>query len=560
MSYAPAFPLGSPLDARWLASQQPHAFAPFQFGQHSFAPSYPQFPIFQPQPQRGVLYPQSNWNRQAPSPFFLPPPSQVNSNLGPFLHASVAPPQGLQGLQGHFGLGPASFLPQPSAFAPGTLVGPWPGIRRSRRNPLVNPDRTQNVYVRLLPPLASDATLFELGSRFAPVVSVRALLNPLPLPFQAPKIYDSMGREYPRPSPLAYGAQVPLCRGVGFVLYHSIEDAEKAILGLNELGFDASFAKLPIIDFDEESLANIFHPAVVQSVRLLCHPENGDGTPGLSRGIGFARLESRAEADAAIKRLRDSVVPGGHLPLKIRFADSRSQRDLKATLPGRTSPLIRRQHQQHFESLSLSGLSRHGLITPPATPKRNKTRSAPSSQYSTEGTSNTSGSPSPRRHPSSSKTSIQSYRTKSTSTSHSLSPPSKKATNFAPSSMRRSSDPCIVFPPTPPQSPIRSAQRPSYDSFPFITPPRTPTGLRGSPSSRKSPSPPSRKVKVVRSPPSRTHPVSAGPLRTRFHIPDDTLFDIDELESACGSLEADVISSETLAASKRMTGPRKSLP
>ncbi|KAL8279358.1 hypothetical protein RQP46_008170 [Phenoliferia psychrophenolica] len=490
MSYAPAaFPLGSPLDARWLASQQPHAFAPFQSGQPSFAPSYPQFPIFQPQPQRGVLYPQSNWN-------------------------------------------PSAFAP---GSIPGTLVGPWPGIRRSRRNPLANPDRTQNVYVRLLPPLASDATLFELGSRFAPVVSVRALLNPLPPQFQAPKIYDSMGREYPRPISLAFGTQVPLCRGVGFVLYHSIEDAEKAILGLNELGFDASFAKLPFIDFDEESLAKIFHPAVVQ-------------------------LESRAEADAAIKRLRDSVVPGGHLPLKIRFADSRSQRDLKATLPGRTSPLIRRQHQQHFESLSLSGLSRHGLITPPATPKRNKTRSAPSSQYSTEGTSNTSGSPSPRRHPSSSKTSIQSYRTKSTSTSHSLSPPSKKATNCAPSSMRRSSDPCIVFPPTPPQSPIRSAQRPSYDSFPFITPPRTPTDLRGSPSSRKSPSPPSRKVKVVRSPPSRTHPASAGPLRTRFHVPDDTLFDIDELESACESLEADVISSETLAASKRMTGPRKSLP
>lgn len=33
----------------------------------------------------------------------------------------------------------------------------------------------------------------------------------------------------------------------------------------------------------------LFAPSIVKSVRLLRYPEHADGTPGLSRGIGFAR-------------------------------------------------------------------------------------------------------------------------------------------------------------------------------------------------------------------------------------------------------------------------------
>lgn len=34
------------------------------------------------------------------------------------------------------------------------------------------------------------------------------------------------------------------CKGVGFILFTKIEDAEQAILGLNGMGFEASFAKV----------------------------------------------------------------------------------------------------------------------------------------------------------------------------------------------------------------------------------------------------------------------------------------------------------------------------
>ena len=37
------------------------------------------------------------------------------------------------------------------------------------------------------------------------------------------------------------------CKGVGFILFAKIEDAEQAILGLNGLGFEASFAKVCMV-------------------------------------------------------------------------------------------------------------------------------------------------------------------------------------------------------------------------------------------------------------------------------------------------------------------------
>ena len=85
-----------------------------------------------------------------------------------------------------------------------------------------------------------------LGSRFAPVVSVRALLNSV-LEQPADKLYDARGVEFPRPRSFYLGVPQPTCRGVGFILFHSIDDAAKGIIGLNGLGFDASYAKVGIL-------------------------------------------------------------------------------------------------------------------------------------------------------------------------------------------------------------------------------------------------------------------------------------------------------------------------
>ena len=188
-------------------------------------------------------------------------------------------------------------------------------------------------------------------------------------------------------------------------------------------------------------------------------------------------------------------------------------------------------------------------LTPPRrpTPKLGKSRSAPSSQYSYGTSSSRSGSP--RRHPASSHTSFDSPTKKE-----------KSYSLYAP--LSAFSDPAAVFPPTPPRTPTKaSGQRSAHETFPFVTPPRTPNGRRGSTAPRKTP-PSSRKPLSAATSTSHRLPASAGPLRTRFYLPYETLIEEDreELESACESLEADVISHETMLASKRMTEPRKSLP
>lgn len=88
-----------------------------------------------------------------------------------------------------------------------------------------SPLQTTNVYVRLLPPNCTDELLHTLGSLFGRPISVRALL-------ERNHGAENAGRECGK------------CKGVGFILYENVEVARRAIVGLNELGWQASFAKI----------------------------------------------------------------------------------------------------------------------------------------------------------------------------------------------------------------------------------------------------------------------------------------------------------------------------
>lgn len=70
----------------------------------------------------------------------------------------------------------------------------------------------------------------DLGARFGQVLSVRALLS---TSIQA----DNFG--IPR--------EETTCKGVGFILYKSPEEAEKAVIGLNAEGFEVSYAKVGLL-------------------------------------------------------------------------------------------------------------------------------------------------------------------------------------------------------------------------------------------------------------------------------------------------------------------------
>ncbi|KAK0518771.1 hypothetical protein OC835_007741, partial [Tilletia horrida] len=100
-------------------------------------------------------------------------------------------------------------------------------------------------------------------------------------------------------------AETGLCKGYGFLLYTSRDEAERAIGCLSRMGLQASFAKesfsarlrrmadkgssnvylsnLPT-DMTTHQLEHLFAPHNVISMRILL---NSDGT---SRGVGFVRL------------------------------------------------------------------------------------------------------------------------------------------------------------------------------------------------------------------------------------------------------------------------------
>ncbi|ORY88263.1 hypothetical protein BCR35DRAFT_351087 [Leucosporidium creatinivorum] len=217
-------------------------------------------------------------------------------------------------------------------------IAPWPGYRQQREVKLENIDRATNIYVRLLPPEATDSDLHALGSRFGQVLSVRALMatSKTTNPFSGLPV------------------ETQTCKGVGFILFKSPDEAERAVVSLNAEGFEASFAKesvsLKLRRLADESSTNLYltnippffgdhdivqllASATVLSVRILRendslpNAERGDG--GKSKGIGFARLEDRETADEAIARLNGLQLPGAHLPLRVRYADTREQRKLK---------------------------------------------------------------------------------------------------------------------------------------------------------------------------------------------------------------------------------------
>ncbi|KAI5804974.1 hypothetical protein EDC01DRAFT_610192 [Geopyxis carbonaria] len=136
------------------------------------------------------------------------------------------------------------------------------------------------------------------------------------------------------------------CKGYGFARYETIEEAENCIRGLVSLKYEAGFAResfnarlktladpnstnvyvsnLPR-DMNEKAMQDIFAGYVVVSNRIL-RDANGS-----SRGVGFARFESREICNDIIKKFHGTPVGDERLPLQVRYADTSAQKRLKAT-------------------------------------------------------------------------------------------------------------------------------------------------------------------------------------------------------------------------------------
>merc|ERR1712079_241177 len=127
--------------------------------------------------------------------------------------------------------------------------------------------------------------------------------------------------------------------GYGFVNYHRIEDASKAIQTLNGLRLQNKTIKVSYARPSSEAIkgANLYvsglpkHLAQPDLERLFASCGNiitsrilCDNITGLSKGVGFIRFDQRIEAERAIQKLNGTLPEGSTEPITVKFANNPS--------------------------------------------------------------------------------------------------------------------------------------------------------------------------------------------------------------------------------------------
>ncbi|KAM8811354.1 RNA-binding motif, single-stranded-interacting protein 3 [Eudromia elegans] len=217
-----------------------------------------------------------------------------------------------------------SYAPAPHPMAP-----PSPSTNSSN-NSSNNSSGEQlsktNLYIRGLPPGTTDQDLIKLCQPYGKIVSTKAILD----------------------------KNTNQCKGYGFVDFDSPAAAQKAVASLKANGVQAQMAKqqeqdptnlyisnLPV-SMDEQELENMLKPfGHVISTRILRDAN------GVSRGVGFARMESTEKCEVVIQHFNGKYLktppglPAPTEPLLCKFADGgqkKRQNQSKYTQNGRPWP------------------------------------------------------------------------------------------------------------------------------------------------------------------------------------------------------------------------------
>ncbi|KZF23138.1 hypothetical protein L228DRAFT_267155 [Xylona heveae TC161] len=301
----------------WVSSQSlpndlPGLLPPRRDSRSSNENDAPRTPFFEPSGHGDYQtiipmadrYPISNYAYSTPSPPQLP-----QSSLRPLATKMPNGPYTLLDLDALTRMEPAipRAIPTPRTS---------PGSTKSLEKSLHNPNGTTNVYIRGLLPDTSDSMLEGWASRFGRIDSVKAIVD----------------------------LESNRCKGFGFVRYFNFSDAENCIRGFYHLGYEASFAQesfnsrlktlgdpdstnlyvsnLPR-HYNEPELCAVFDEYKVVSSRVL-----RDGN-GISRGVGFARFETRLICDEVISRYNGQSIGDEGDHLQIRYADTADQKQLK---------------------------------------------------------------------------------------------------------------------------------------------------------------------------------------------------------------------------------------
>ncbi|XP_069586118.1 RNA-binding motif, single-stranded-interacting protein 3 isoform X2 [Ranitomeya imitator] len=216
-----------------------------------------------------------------------------------------------------------SYAPAPHPMAP-----PSPSTNSSNNSSNSGGEQLSktNLYIRGLPPGTTDQDLIKLCQPYGKIVSTKAILD----------------------------KNTNQCKGYGFVDFDSPAAAQKAVASLKATGVQAQMAKqqeqdptnlyisnLPI-SMDEQELENMLKPfGHVISTRIL------RDASGVSRGVGFARMESTEKCEVVIQHFNGKYlktppgVPAPPEPLLCKFADGgqkKRQNQSKYTQNGRPWP------------------------------------------------------------------------------------------------------------------------------------------------------------------------------------------------------------------------------
>ncbi|XP_071446428.1 protein alan shepard isoform X1 [Hetaerina americana] len=169
-----------------------------------------------------------------------------------------------------------------------------------------------NLYIRGLTPTTTDKDLVSMCSQYGTIISTKAILD----------------------------KNTNKCKGYGFVDFESPVAAETAVKALQSKGVQAQMAKVGIslvvhrrhsqqeqdptnlyianlpLNYKENDLDNMLVKyGQVISTRIL------RDTTGQSKGVGFARMETKEKCEHIIQMFNGSPLPGCKEPLLVKFAD-----------------------------------------------------------------------------------------------------------------------------------------------------------------------------------------------------------------------------------------------
>ncbi|XP_033610638.1 protein alan shepard isoform X4 [Cryptotermes secundus] len=157
-----------------------------------------------------------------------------------------------------------------------------------------------NLYIRGLNQNTTDKDLVQMCSMYGNIISTKAILD----------------------------KNTNKCKGYGFVDFETPASAESAVKALQAKGVQAQMAKqqeqdptnlyianLPL-NFKENDVDNLLAKyGQVISTRIL------RDTSGQSKGVGFARMESKEKCEQIIQIFNGNPLAGSKEPLLVKFAD-----------------------------------------------------------------------------------------------------------------------------------------------------------------------------------------------------------------------------------------------